>query len=153
AMINSCSHRGAMLASRKAGNKSTFTCPFHGWTFNNAGNLLKAKDEKTGAYPPCFKRDGSHDLKQLPRFESYRGFLFGSLSDEVQPLEEYLGETRQILDLIVDQAESGLEVLRGSSSYTFDGNWKLQMENGADGYHVSVVHWNYVSTMAHRDAA
>ncbi|MER5127701.1 Rieske 2Fe-2S domain-containing protein [Serratia marcescens] len=153
AMINSCSHRGAMLASRKAGNKSTFTCPFHGWTFNNAGNLLKAKDEKTGAYPPCFKRDGSHDLKQLPRFESYRGFLFGSLSDEVQPLEEYLGETQQILDLIVDQAESGLEVLRGSSSYTFDGNWKLQMENGADGYHVSVVHWNYVSTMAHRDAA
>lgn len=151
AMINSCSHRGAMLASRKSGNKTSFTCPFHGWTFNNAGNLLKAKDEKTGAYPPCFKQAGSHDLKQMPRFESYRGFLFGSLSNEVLPLTDYLGDTRQVIDLIVDQAESGLEVLKGASSYTYDGNWKLQMENGADGYHVSVVHWNYASTMARRN--
>ncbi|WP_413504349.1 Rieske 2Fe-2S domain-containing protein [Serratia grimesii] len=151
AMINSCSHRGAMLASRKSGNKTSFTCPFHGWTFNNAGNLLKAKDEKTGAYPPCFKQAGSHDLKQMPRFESYRGFLFGSLSDEVLPLADYLGDTRQVIDLIVDQAENGLEVLKGASSYTYDGNWKLQMENGADGYHVSVVHWNYASTMSRRN--
>lgn len=150
AMINSCSHRGAMLASRKTGNKATFTCPFHGWTFNNAGNLLKAKDEKVGGYPPCFKQAGSHDLKHLPRFASYRGFLFGSLSDQVLPLEEYLGDTRQVLDLIVDQAEDGIEILTGASSYTYDGNWKLQMENGVDGYHVSVVHWNYVSTMSRR---
>lgn len=48
ALINSCSHRGAMLATRKTGNKSSFTCPFHGWTFNNSGKLLKAKDEKPG---------------------------------------------------------------------------------------------------------
>lgn len=34
--------------------------------------------------------------------------------------------------------------------YTFDGNWKLQTENGADGYHVTSVHWNYVATMNHR---
>ncbi len=47
-MINSCSHRGAMLASRKSGDKTSFTCPFHGWTFNDSGNLLQAKDEKTG---------------------------------------------------------------------------------------------------------
>lgn len=150
-MINSCSHRGAMLASRKSGNKTSFTCPFHGWTFNNSGNLLKAKDEKTGAYPPCFKQAGSHDLKHLPHFASYRGFLFGSLSTDVLPLEEYLGDTRQVIDLIVDQAPDGLEVLKGASTYTYDGNWKLQMENGADGYHVSVVHWNYASTMSRRN--
>ncbi|WP_431225748.1 Rieske 2Fe-2S domain-containing protein [Serratia sp. L9] len=151
AMINSCSHRGAMLASRKSGNKTSFTCPFHGWTFNNSGNLLKAKDEKTGAYPPCFKQAGSHDLKHLPSFASYRGFLFGSLNADVLPLEEYLGDTCQIIDLIVDQAAEGLEVLKGASTYTYDGNWKLQMENGADGYHVSVVHWNYASTMSRRN--
>ena len=39
--------------------------------------------------------------------------------------------------MIVDQSPEGLEVLRGASTYTFDGNWKLQAENGADGYHVS----------------
>jgi benzoate/toluate 1,2-dioxygenase alpha subunit len=42
--------------------------------------------------------------------------------------------------MMVDQAPDGLEVLRGSSSYIYDGNWKLQAENGADGYHVSSVH-------------
>ena len=38
--------------------------------------------------------------------------------------------------MIVDQSPEGLEVLRGASTYTYDGNWKLQAENGADGYHV-----------------
>jgi benzoate/toluate 1,2-dioxygenase alpha subunit len=40
--------------------------------------------------------------------------------------------------------------LRGNSSYIYDGNWKMQMENGCDGYHVSTVHWNYAATMDRR---
>ncbi len=140
-----------MLCRRKTGNRNSFTCPFHGWTFSNNGKLLKAKDESTGGYPPSFKQDGSHDLQKLPRFQSYRGFLFGSLNADVQPLEAYLGETCKIIDLIVDPAPEGLEVLKGSSSYVYEGNWKLGAENGADGYHVSVVHWNYASTMSRRN--
>ncbi|MPQ96160.1 Rieske 2Fe-2S domain-containing protein [Thioclava sp. JE_KL1] len=150
AVVNACAHRGATLCRRKHGNKSSFTCQFHGWTFNNAGKLLKVKDGKTGAYPEAFNRDGSHNLKKVTKFASYKGFLFGSLNPDVAGLEEHLGETRVIIDQIVDQAPEGLEVLRGNSSYTFDGNWKLQMENGADGYHVSSVHWNYSATMGHR---
>jgi len=151
AVVNACAHRGAMLCKKKAGNKSTFTCPFHGWTFKNDGRLLKVKDGKTGSYPESFNTEGSHDLTRVARFESYRGFLFGSLREDVQPLDEYLGSTTKILDQIVDQAPDGLEVLRGSSSYVFDGNWKLQIENGADGYHVSSVHWNYSATMGRRN--
>ena len=41
-------------------------------------------------------------------------------------------------------------MLQGKSAYTFAGNWKLQNENGLDGYHVSTVHYNYVSTVQHR---
>ena len=52
---------------------------------------------------------------------------------------------------MVNQSPTGeLEVLQGKSSYTFAGNWKLQNENGLDGYHVSTVHYNYVSTVQHR---
>lgn len=150
AVINACAHKGAMLCRRKHGNKGSFTCPFHGWTFNNTGKLLKVKDEKTTEYPVSFNKNGSHDLTKVARFQSYRGFLFGSLNADVQPLEEYLGETRVIIDQIVDQAPNGLEVLRGNSSYVYDGNWKMQMENGCDGYHVSSVHWNYAATMGRR---
>lgn len=151
ALINACAHRGAMLCRRKRGNKGSFTCPFHGWTFANSGQLLKVKDGKHGGYPTAFNVDGSHDLTKVARFEAYRGFLFGSLDPDVLPLAEHLGSTRIIIDQIVDQAPDGLEVLRGNSSYVYDGNWKLQMENGADGYHVSSVHWNYAATMGRRN--
>lgn len=151
AMLNTCSHRGATLCRKKRGNKSSFTCPFHGWTFKNDGALLRARDEKKGGYPAGFRKNGSHDLKHLPRFENYRGFLFGSLSDDVVSLAEYLGESARIIDSIVDQSPEGLEVLRGTSTYTYEGNWKLTAENGADGYHVGTVHWNYLSTMGQRN--
>jgi benzoate/toluate 1,2-dioxygenase alpha subunit len=153
AFINACSHRGAMLCRFKRANKSTFTCPFHGWTFSNSGKLLKVKDPEGAGYPDAFNHDGSHDLTKVPRFESYRGFLFGSLNPDVASLTEYLGEAAKMIDMIVDQAPNGLEVLRGSSSYVYDGNWKLQVENGADGYHVSSVHWNYAATTGRRKAA
>lgn len=150
AFINACSHRGAQLCRYKKGNKSTYTCPFHGWTFNNSGKLLKVKDGKGAGYPEQFNTNGSHDLKKVARFESYKGFLFGSLNPDSDSLEDYLGETKKIIDQMVDQAEFGLEVVRGTSTYTYDANWKMQMENGADGYHVSSVHWNYVATMGNR---
>ncbi|NLW04646.1 MAG: Rieske 2Fe-2S domain-containing protein [Pseudomonadaceae bacterium] len=151
AVLNTCTHRGATLCRKKRGNRTSFTCPFHGWTFKNDGRLLRARDEKKGGYPDSFKVNGSHDLKHLPKFENYRGFLFGSLNADVVPLTEYLGETTHIIDSIVDQSPDGIEVLRGTSSYTYDGNWKLTAENGADGYHVGTVHWNYLSTMGQRD--
>ncbi|MFM0398635.1 Rieske 2Fe-2S domain-containing protein [Paraburkholderia aspalathi] len=150
AVINACAHKGAMLCRKKHGNKGTFTCPFHGWSFANTGKLLKVKDVKTTEYPVQFNTNGSHDLKKVARFQSYRGFLFGSLNADAMPLEDYLGETKVIIDQIVDQAANGLEVLRGNSSYIYDGNWKMQMENGCDGYHVSTVHWNYAATMDRR---
>ncbi|MGW6357582.1 benzoate 1,2-dioxygenase large subunit [Streptomyces sp. NPDC055092] len=150
ALINACSHRGAMLCRRKTDNRTTFTCPFHGWTFNNAGKLLKVKDPRDAGYPEQFNKDGSHDLTKVARFENYRGFLFGSLNPDVKPLTDHLGDAAKVIDMIVDQSPEGLEVLRGSSTYTYDGNWKLQAENGADGYHVSATHWNYAATTARR---
>ncbi|KRB85312.1 benzoate 1,2-dioxygenase large subunit [Sphingomonas sp. Root710] len=150
AFVNACSHRGAKLCRRKRGNQPLMVCPFHGWSFRTDGSLLKAKDASTGAYPESFDRDGSHDLARVARFENYRGFLFGSMDPDVLPLEDYLGETRVIIDQIVDQAPGGIEILTGNSTYIFDGNWKLQMENGCDGYHVSSVHANYAATMTRR---
>ena len=150
AFINACAHRGATLARFKHGNKATYTCPFHGWTFNNSGKLLKIKDPEGTGYPTTFNCDGSHDLKKIARFESYKGFLFGSLNADVQSLEDFLGESKKIIDMITDQSPDGLEVLRGASTYVYEGNWKLQAENGADGYHVTATHWNYAATQAQR---
>src|SRR6266436_2152220 len=102
AFINACSHRGAMLCRFKRGNKVVYTCPFHGWTFDNSGKLLKVKDPNGGGYPDRFNKKGTHDLAKVARFESYRGFLFGCLNPYVLPLAVHLGETTKIIDLLVD---------------------------------------------------
>jgi len=149
-LINACAHRGAMICRRKADNRMTLTCPFHGWTFRNDGTLLKVKDPEGAGYPDTFDVDGSHNMTKVARFDNYRGFLFGSLNDDVLPLDEHLGDTRLVIDMLVDQSPEGLEVLRGSSTYTYDGNWKVQAENGADGYHVTATHWNYAATTSRR---
>ena len=76
-LVNSCTHRGAMLCRHKSGNKATFTCPFHGWTFNNRGKLLKVKDPADAGYPDCFNKEGSHDLKEIARFGNLSRHLCG----------------------------------------------------------------------------
>ena len=46
---------------------------------------------------------------KVPRFESYRGFLFGSLNPDVPSLEEHLGGAKAVIDQIVDGAPDGIE--------------------------------------------
>ena len=148
ALANTCQHRGATLTRVSAGNQSTFTCPFHAWCYRSNGDLVKVKAPEQ--YDECF--DKKERGLARSRIESYKGFVFINLDAEgAESLEDFLGDTKLFFDMMVEQSETGeLEVLPGQSVYTFDGNWKLQNENGLDGYHVSTVHFNYVSTVKHR---
>ncbi|WP_095054954.1 anthranilate 1,2-dioxygenase large subunit [Pseudomonas sp. Irchel s3b2] len=148
ALINACQHRGATLTRVSKGNQSTFTCPFHAWCYKSDGRLVKVK--APGEYPEGFDK-ATRGLKKA-RIESYKGFVFISLDvNGSDSLEDYLGDAKVFFDMMVAQSPTGeLEILPGKSTYSYDGNWKLQHENGLDGYHVSTVHYNYVSTVQHR---
>ena len=149
--INACAHRGATLVPLECGNAKVFRCRFHGWTYNHDGKCLVIKNEETGAYPdPEYKARVS--LAPVPRIESYRGFVFGSLRAGVPSLKDWLAGTAAWIDCLVDQSPLGLEVVRGTATYTVHGNWKLQAENGVDGYHVSTVHRVFAATIANREA-
>ncbi len=150
--LNACAHRGATVCLTKRGNQKILTCPYHGWSYNTSGALVSVKDHATGAYPEAFERL-DHGLTRVPRLASYRGFLFGSLNPAVPDLETHLGEARPFIDMMVDQAPEGLEVVRGSADYTYGGNWKLQVENGVDGYHFDIVHRTFVGVIQRRMAA
>lgn len=150
--LNACPHRGATVCVQKRGNQKILTCPYHGWSFNSGGALVSIKDAPTGAYPDAFTRR-DHNLPRIPRLASYRGFLFASLNPDVPDLETHLGEARRFIDMLVDQAPQGLEVVRGSSDYTYAGNWKLQVENGVDGYHFDVVHRTFLGVVQRRARA
>ncbi len=149
--LNSCRHKGLKLCPLGGGNRKFHACAYHGWTYDSAGKNVTIPGQDSGHYPPAFKAL-NHDLVPVARLDSYRGFLFGSLSPEVPTLEEHLGEARVLLDLIADQAPEGLEFVPGGSTYTFDGNWKLQFENGLDAYHFATTHAAFVDIVMQRPA-
>lgn len=152
AYLNSCSHRGAQLQTARCGNTKRHTCPFHAWTFSSEGKLLAYGNTPTSGYGPGFEKMDL-DLKPVARVESYRGFIFASLSANVPDLKTHLDEAKTFIDMIVDQDPNGeIEVVPGPQAYTYDGNWKLQTENGVDGYHINSIHGNYVSTTMNRFA-
>ena len=143
AVINACSHRGAMLTTLKRGNQSTFMCPYHGWVYDSTGKCVDVNEHASGSYPEYFDKL-NHDLHSLGQVKTYRGFVFGSVNPDVEPLETWLGGSKSFIDMFADQSPQGLEVLKGGFNYTCDSNWKLQLEN-PDGYHFFPVHTGYIS--------
>lgn len=149
AFYNACRHRGLAVFPLRKGHQKFHTCRYHGWVYDSAGRNAHVSDKAAAAYPQQFATQ-DHDLTPLARFDSYRGFMFASLSDDVLPLQEHLGEAKFFLDLVADQASQGLEYADGAIRYTYDGNWKLQIENACDNYHFAHTHMSYVELLAGR---
>ena len=147
--LNSCRHRGGIVVPYASGNAAHHICRYHGWSYASSGRNTGITHREEGRYPPGFAEE-NHDLAPVARFAGYKGFLFASLSTDVPPLEEHLGESRAFLDLVADQSPRGLELIAGTITYTFEGNWKLQFENGLDFYHFASTHASYVEVSKQR---
>ncbi|WP_249276497.1 aromatic ring-hydroxylating oxygenase subunit alpha [Sphingomonas baiyangensis] len=150
--VNSCPHKGSRLAQTQTGNARLFVCPYHSWTFDSAGRNKNVKWKKAGCYAAAFDADG-HDLARLPAFASHGGFVFGSLSADVPPLAEHLGDAARLIDLIANQSEQGVELVPGGVTFTYDANWKLQLENCSDAYHFTSAHPSYIRILERRREA
>ncbi len=150
-LLNACRHRGSLICHIESGNSPIHVCPYHAWTYDSGGRNVGLTHRNRGAYGNHFD-DEDHDLRPIPRFESYRGFLFGSLNPDVVPLEEFLGDTRIFIDLVVDQGDDGLELIPGTVKYSYEGNWKLQIENSADLYHFMPTHQTFVEILNGRSS-
>ncbi|CAN5471667.1 aromatic ring-hydroxylating dioxygenase subunit alpha [soil metagenome] len=137
ALMNRCSHRGAMVNAEEKGNTKRFRCPYHGWNFNNNGEL--AAVPYADGYPDTFDKQ-AHNLGRFPRLESYRGYVFASLNADVEPLLEWIGPAKEVFDWSMDSAmKHGMRVVK-SATTVFHGNWKMQNDNNGDMYHVPFTH-------------
>jgi p-cumate 2,3-dioxygenase alpha subunit len=145
---NTCRHRGAMVCRTDAGSAEAFTCFYHGWTYNNKGELVGVPDAQ--AYPPSFDR--SQLSLHEPRTQSYRGFTFVNFAPHFAPgaedLVSYLGDARAFIDLVADQSAAGIRIVPNSIRYGINANWKLMSENSVDSYHVPSLHQTYLQYMA-----
>lgn len=147
--LNSCRHRGAVVAHTAHGNTRSHVCNYHGWAYDSGGRCIAVSDHQDGCYAENFNQL-DHGLRPVAKFASYRGILFASMNPDAPSLEEHLGDVRLFLDLILDQSEQGIEMIPGHSAVMFRANWKLQVENGLDVYHLAATHRSLNELVARR---
>lgn len=141
AFFNSCPHRGATVVREKSGNALSFQCFYHGWAFNNNGKF--ATRYREGDYPSDFNSDGCKNLRAVPKLDEYRGLYFVNFDPAAGSLDDYLGGAREYIDLVVDHSAGPMEITDGAQEYSIRANWKLLVENSADGYHALQTHSTY----------
>ena len=142
AYANVCAHRGVTVEANKRGEKTRFSCPFHGWTFNNDGELVgyPKKDQFGEIDKACY------GLKELPATEKF-GFLWVHPSREgTINFEELLGE-----DLVKEFESWNFEslVFEHQEEYVTDMNWKLAIDTFGETYHFSVLHKDSLHEVFH----
>jgi len=137
---NTCTHRGALLCRNKAGNRKAFGCPYHGWTFSSSGRVLTRNAEV--GYRADVDAAGAYSLMRVPRLEKRAGFYFINFNPDAIPLDEFLGDAGDRIDLLNEHTTDGLEVI-GYHEYSINGNYKLMCENSYDGYHLMPTHASY----------
>jgi len=134
-LSNRCTHRGTILMMPEKGNvRSAITCWYHGWVYGLDGAL------KDVPYPIGSK---SLDHKCLPmaRVGIYRGFVFASVNPEGVDFDTYLGKGKELIDRAVEASPVGkVRLDAGWVKFHYKTNWKLQVENNVDGYHLNYVH-------------
>ena len=139
-MLNRCQHRGSLVCHQQLGNTRQFVCPYHGWTYAANGEL-RVIPIAQGYGEGLSEKMKSLGLSHVPRVDTYRGFIFASLTKEGPPLDEFLGYMKTSFDDFVDRAPDGeIEVVGGVFKHAYDGNWKLMLENHNDTVHPAHVH-------------
>lgn len=144
-IFNSCGHRGAIVCNEERGNTQLFQCAYHAWTFKTNGDLDAVAMPK--GYGKSFDLSNpSLGMRRLPRLGIYGGFVFVSLADSGPDLVSWLGGAKSSIDEILARAPEGeIELTGGVHPYVYRGNWKLQLENVVDMYHVPFSHESTVS--------
>lgn len=132
AFLNICTHRGARPVA-ESGCYASFSCPFHGWTFDLNGRLIGQPGR------PCFR--GLHaeqlGLVQLPCTE-WHGLIFVRAQPGHGPIdvEAHLGSFGPVLEELRLDRFSAVK----SGVMKSGGNWKYALETFGEGYHFAALH-------------
>jgi choline monooxygenase len=144
---NVCSHRGSTLLERP-GNAPTIRCPYHSWTYDLNGRLLRTPDAGGPGVDamPSLRRD-ELGLREV-RSACWLDFVFINVAENAEPLEAWLQPLQERwAHYALDQLRHG-----GTAEFVVRANWKLATENTMEYYHLPWVHRSlnsYSPTHAH----
>ncbi len=132
AHLNACRHRGVAVEAEPRGQKNRFVCPFHAWTYSNAGDLVGVpKEAHFGAVDKT-----CNGLIPLPAIERY-GFLW------VHPDPNGTIDVDVMLGGLAEEFDSwgfGSMQRVGDEAYDMRLNWKLAMDTFGETYHFNTLH-------------
>jgi 3-phenylpropionate/trans-cinnamate dioxygenase subunit alpha len=136
AIANVCAHRGSRICQLEYGNAGKFVCPYHNWAYNNRGDLIAVPRHA----PPGFDKSQWH-LVRAARVSMYRDLIFCTFAADALTLDEYLGDMKWYLDLLLYSSSAGTEVSAGTHRSVVRCNWKIPAEQfGSDNWHFQGVH-------------
>ncbi|HEX4417023.1 MAG TPA: aromatic ring-hydroxylating dioxygenase subunit alpha [Kofleriaceae bacterium] len=141
--FNVCRHHAAAVLTAPCGKVDRLRCPYHGWTYDLAGQL-RGVPEFDGV---CEFDRAATGLVPLS-VATWDCFVFVHLDPDPMPLEAYLGA------LVGQVAPLGLGALAFCErrEYTLACNWKVYVDNYLDGgYHVPHLHPSLSSVLTHAD--
>lgn len=145
AFINICSHRGAPVNACTHGQAlkgRLFSCPYHGWTYDLAGNLVGMPAGREGFGDIDRTLLGLRPLQVAEK----NGLIFVMPNPVLSfDIDEILGG--------IDQRLAGF----GLTDHYFMGvkkvdtafSWKLNMDTFHEFYHFDHLHPESIATMAH----
>ncbi|MGB7260783.1 MAG: aromatic ring-hydroxylating dioxygenase subunit alpha [Albidovulum sp.] len=129
-LSNVCRHRGNLVAEGR-GNKRSFVCGYHAWTYDIDGTLKTA---------PLMKDVKAFDKKKcnLPQMKSevWNNFIFVNLDGSADPLAPQLAK----LDAVLHNYHNEERNLLFSDETVWNTNWKNLTENFMEGYHLFATH-------------
>jgi phenylpropionate dioxygenase-like ring-hydroxylating dioxygenase large terminal subunit len=135
--LNVCRHRGASIVDPGCGSARRFACPYHGWTYDQAGALVGVYGEETfGTIDKA-----THGLTALPTAER-GGFVFTVLTPGTPiDIDSWLGDYAEELDKLdlADWHVFSRRELVGAS-------WKVCYDGYLEGYHFASLHRNTIFT-------
>jgi benzoate/toluate 1,2-dioxygenase alpha subunit len=140
-LLNRCRHRGSIVCRLASGRAAQFMCPYHNWVYASDGALISFAQKE--GYPQDLDRA---DLG-LARAAvgTYGGLIFARLDPHGESLDARLAAVRRYIDLWNERSPHGrIRVTQSAHRIAYTGNWKLQMENGVDGYHGNYVHSSFM---------
>ncbi|CAO5154130.1 (2Fe-2S)-binding protein [Frankia sp. AiPs1] len=142
AMVNACRHRGVRLVDG-AGEALRFTCPFHAWSYNLGGTLLRCPTPE--GFAGMRKQDKG--LIQLEVAEGY-GLIIGRLRPgEPIDIDEYLGPDLAGELALLDFAD--WEPHGEPHVHRVAANWKVTLDTFRENYHFDYLHKKTLSTYAY----
>ena len=127
---NVCLHRCARMLDG-TGNGRAIVCPYHAWTYNLDGQLRGARfmEQTTGF-------DKKAQKLRTIRSEIWEGFIYATLSDDVDPVATRLESFQEVIRAFNVAGYLPLH----SDEDIWTGNWKNLIENFMDPYHIFMVH-------------